>query len=262
MNTNSYKLLRDIDFLLDKVRTDRFDNIDYARAINRAIRKVVDSRYYEYESMGIKSFEHFQRVRDELYSIVKVDNAIAVTAGVITLPTDYLYFGLLQVTSDGNLEYAEMISHNELGDIDNNPFRKPAADCVKVYMDERGLVVDSGSGTLGATATLTYIKVPTEVFIDADANAIASPGPLATNTNYAVDTSTAVVHDGTTYEEESGFDSGAVTAISGGSVLKVINSDLPEALADEVVDKAAAIMSGTLEDVNQYQLHENEGKTS
>lgn len=253
MDRNAYQMLRDVELLLDKVKAKRFDNSEVARALNFGVDYVLRDRIDNIKLRRDYSVQSAQRVRDELYPIVKAPATIVPSSNLVALPADYMMALIVKVTTGSDVYYAKPITYEELADIDTDDFAVPTSEFPKYAEDEGGIRLYTGS-TNASSVDLTYIHEPAPMVISDDNTA---SGSLVNGTRYAVDSGT-VTYDGSDYAETEDFVATATTTFSGGTVIEIVNTELPQILYDEIIYKAAAILEGTMEDLNKNNLLENE----
>lgn len=260
---NALQMRLKIDELNDRVKSPRFVDNKYYSAINQAIELTINDRIENIKIDKKYSLQSIQRIRDELYTLVKTGTIIIPIADVLPFPADYYYFLYLECTINGSVNYARPTDYNKIGPLKSNSFKYPSA--VKPYYNEvgNGLKIDYGSGTF-TIGVLDYIKLPNTVSIGNEGNKITSAGPtLNLGSNYYV--YDEAVHNGITYYDGELFIATATSLLTSGTVIEsinVVNCDLPELLQNEIIRMASAIMNGTVEDYSKKQDLKNDNQFS
>lgn len=248
-----------MDLWLDRPRSARFLAADRDSALNSAADRLLRDRYDNIRRDTGFSFESTQRLRDELRTLIQVSTLTPV-GNIITYPTDYRHEILLQVTIDGELKGSRPTTYDELESIKVNPFEKPKIDRVRHL--ESGLTAEVFFGTFGtfSAATLHYIKQPVDVF-RGTTSILAGPTVLTVGTLYYVDAG-PVIHNGITYQTGQTFTAVNNTLTGAGSVIVIVNSELPENMHEEQARIAASILAGDTADYNRKGMLEGENNQS
>ena len=245
-------MLERVGELCDIVKTTRRSDREYMNVLNEATELVVSKRIDPIKTKERYSVQSVQRVRDELYTLIPAPATGSPSSDVVPFPANYKSYLLLYVNVGSNKVYCQPVSYNAEGDFQQDPFGKPSDE--ELYYNERatGLRVFHGSTALG-TYELWYIKNPNVISIGEERDKIVAGGTLTTSVvYYAYDES---VYAGTTYYPGEAI-TGTGAALTSGTVIintKIISSELPSALQDEVCNVAAAILAGTMEDYNKKQ---------
>lgn len=235
--------------ITDRTRTARHSDAAYINNINAAIWLIVKDRAEPIRANRRYSVQETQRIRDELYTLIPAPATGAPSSGVVPYPANYFYYLLLYTTINGTSVFCTPKSYNVSGPLNANPFMKPSI--TKPYYNEftNGLRVDFGSTGTFSAYELTYIKNPATVSIGQPRNHVTDGGAIATGTLYYVYWES--VYAGVTYKPGETF-TGLITnlTLSSGKVIpstSIVNCDLPVNMHDEVCFKAAALLSGNVE---------------
>lgn len=262
MARNIVEMHVDIDRQIDFVNNPRFPSRDYDRAINLSIDEIINDRYDNIKRVKQYSFDSIQRVKDELRTLVTTDTIVP-AGDVIALPAGYKHALLLLVTLDGVQLAARAISFDELNGILNNIYTQPDADSPVFTEDENGLTVYHGTSTF-STSDLTYLKEPARVTRGKARDEInAGTGVLTSAQDYIV-IEDSTVHNSVSYERGEVFTAANNDLDSGKVVLRsnTIDTDLPDTLHKEIVEKAAARMEGWVDEFNSKQSLEFDASKS
>lgn len=256
---NPIQQIVEISKLNDRVRSARFNDDQYMSAINQAIELILNDRIDNIKNPKRYSLQSIQRVREELYTLVK-NVTIVPVSNIVAFPADYRYYLYLECTIDGESNYARPTNYNEIGPLKQNPFRKPSGE--KPYFNDvaTGLFIHH-TGTIFSSASLDYLKIPNVVSIGYENNKVAT-GTLTNGTSYYV--YEEGVYAGTTYYEGQTV-VGTGAALTSGIYIPVsvcTSCDLPEHLQKEINRMASAIMQGTIEDYMKKQQLEIDNQKS
>lgn len=255
-----------IDQKNDRTKTARFSDEQYTDAINEASMAILKERVEPIRTRGNYSAQSSQRLRDELYTLISAPTTIVPAANVVAYPTDYYFYLLLYATLSGTSTLCYPADYNTIGELKLNPFTRPSA--TKPYYNEftSGLRIESG-GVISATSSiLTYVKMPVKVSIGFERDKVVGGATLAAIVYYvyedAIHSATvttgsgATVTAGQTIHAGETF-TGTVAALTSGTIIptaKVVNSDFPENMHEEICTRAAAFMQGTVEDYRKNQM--------
>lgn len=255
---NAIQLDLRVNELIDRTRTARHSIPARMNAINGAIMMLLKDRIEAIRVPRRYSVQSSERLRSELYPLVIMEDENGtpiVGADLIPYPTadNYLYYLLLFVTINGVEDYSKPTSFDTVGPLLDNPFTKPTT--VKSYFNEQsnGLKLYFGSTGTFSAYKLWYLKNPNIVSIGNEVNQVAQGDPIVNGDTYYV--YEEAVYDSITYYEGATF-VGNITAptLTSGLVIPasvVVNTELPINLHEEICVKAAAILSGTVEDYNK-----------
>jgi hypothetical protein len=205
------------------------------------------------------SFQSVQRLRDELRSLI-ISSALIPTGNIITYPADYRHELLLQVTIDGEVKGSRPTTYDELESIRMNPFEKPDIDHVRHLESGQNAEIFYGTFGVFSTSTLHYIKQPVDVF-RGTTPITASPSALTVGTLYYVEVG-PVTHNSITYQVGQTFTAVNNTLTGAGSVVVIVNSELPENMHEEQARIAASILAGDSADYNRKGMLEGENNQS
>jgi hypothetical protein len=249
MNAIEQKI--EIDRLNDRVNSPRFPDEQYFAAINQAIEMILNDRIDNIKNPKKYSLQSVQRIREELYTLIK-NSAVMPVANVLAFPIDYRYYLYLECTIDGVVQYFKPTTYNEIGPLQINPFRKPKPRTPYFNEVSTGLKLLCGAGVI-TTSSFDYLKTPNKVSIGYENNKILAAGTLVAATTYYV--FEEAVYSGTTYYEGQTI-TGTGAVLTSGVVIPtsvVVNCDLPNHLQPEINRMASAIMQGTIEDYMKKQ---------
>lgn len=240
-----------IDSLIDRVNSPRYLDQEYYEAINSATVMIFEDRVDNVKIKKGYSFESVQRLRDELYTLIKQATGIPI-ANIIPYPTDYNYSILVEPTVSGVTVSARPITYNESGLIQRNPFKQPSEDLTFYLEQSNGIGIKFGTGTFSAYS-LWYLKNPSLVSIGTQSNKIFAAGVLTNLVSYIV--YEQAVYSGTTYYPGDIFN-GTGAALTSGIVIPrsvTTDSDMPEKIHPEICRLAAAVLAGDVESYNKKQ---------
>lgn len=259
---NIIEMFEKIKQILDVVNTPRYDDSQLVSEINTVQKELIDERGEPLKNNKGYSFQAVQRVRDELYTIVKQSPAIIAAGNVLPVasyPADYQYLVNLKVTISGNEYNSEPTTYSKLDEDTKNPFRRPTLEYPsKVYHNESVLGLDIIFGNTGvlASGVMDYLKYPSTVLV----------GTVYTSThtfavgNVLIVYSETVVYNGVTYliGQTITIVAGFLTITSGEVVFGFVNSELPKALHEEICKRVAAKLSISSENYNKQNFVEKE----
>lgn len=238
---------------IDRTRTARHRDRAYFNAINEAIWAIVKDRVEPIRVNRRYSVQNAQRISDELYTLVRVTSPTITGSDkdVIVVPTDYFYYLMMYVTIGGVKYWCTKTTYNELGPLKENPFSRPS-DTKPYFTDnDKGFKVFTKIAGIFTTAELTYVKNPATVSIGEERDKLTTGATLTNAVTYYVYED--AVYSGTTYYPGE-IITGTGAALTSGIVVintKIVNCDLPVNMHEEVALKAAAILSGNVEDYNK-----------
>lgn len=252
MAKNAIEMRVSIDNLIDRVRSPRFGDDRYYDAINQAQARIIDDRTENIKNPKTYSVEAVQRVREELDTLTVDEFPIVPVGNIIAKPANYFHHLSLDVVIDGDTNYARATTHNAIGPLKRDPFRKPSNKKPYYLNISTGIKIERGSTGAFTNSLLSYLKLPDEVTIGTEADKITpASGNLTNGVTYYVYEDT--IHNG--IERFEGETFVAIAApIVGGVVINssnVTDSDLPGRIHEEVIRLAAGIMMGSDEDYNK-----------
>jgi hypothetical protein len=143
-----------VEFLtrIDKINNDIIDvpSDDVFMFINNAVFAFVENVW--------TAFEKDQQRIDDIQKLV-VNETIAVTNNVITLPNDYLHFVKFIVNDNGCLITSyEQVTHGELQHALLDPFKRPTTSSLLFVIRDNKIVLESVRPI--TSVILTYVKKP------------------------------------------------------------------------------------------------------
>ena len=255
-------------FFLDSERTPRFKKKTVDKAINSAINDIILDRYNNIRQKQKEyAFQTSQRLRDELYTLVEEYTDLPVISGnrISLQPvTDYWLLLAMSANISGKVINTIPVTYDEYNVLELDPFVRPS-----IVYPERVYRIESSSGVkiiFGdtgalASADMFYIKKPAKVAIGTEVSTQNTELTLNEKVIAYVDSvirvkdSTGeVVEDVALTEEEEYIPSQSAytyTLFSGIVYKDFTECDLPDILHEEICRKAAAILSGNVENYNR-----------
>jgi len=246
-------MLYRVDELIDRTRTSRHSDINYMNSLNAATTQIVKDRVAAIRLPRKYSVQSAQRLRDELYTLVPAPVTAALSSGNVPYPADYQYFLLLYLTINSVQQYCRPTSYNTIGDLINNPFRKPTVD--KPYYNEfvTGIKIHFGATGTAGNYELWYLKNPATITIGKETQKIVAAGTLTNALVYM--TYEEAVYAGTTYYAGDLITGTGATLTSGIVILNslITSSDLPVNMHEEICKATADLLSLNVEDYQKKQ---------
>ncbi len=258
---------------MDTTRNARFSFLDYSKSVNDAIVKFINDRFGDIDNRNPYSFQFTQKVRDELYTLIKtatptvsnlsnrVNDYYSIGVSRITNPTDY--YDLISWTTyiDGIETYARPTTDNELGPLLEDSLKYPTNKRTYYVEDAIGFkFYKATTGTL--TVSTDYIKTPA-TYTCGNENQLIAAGPnLTIGLDYIA--TQVSVNVGTTFYPGDQFTAVGVTLTSGQVILasNTVTCDLPAETHETIAKMAASILSGTVSDYNRSQFDAKEAKAT
>ena len=238
------------DFYMDRTRNARFSYFQYAVAFREVQMWYFDK--YKKDTNG---------VRDNLYTLIQYANpAITLISqslsqnlaiNHINYPTNYHFFSSLINYVDGALVETKPTDYNQLNNLLLDSFRKPDNKRVYVLEDSTGWRILRGYG--GAlTNELVYLISPSDWSIGTESDLIdEGAGVLTVGVSYTA--TSDVVESGIKYQAGQQFIAGSTTLTSG-QVLPtsvLVDSNLPDTVAEEVARISAYLLQGSVSDLQK-----------
>lgn len=255
-------------FFLDSEKSPRFSRKVEDKALNSAINDIVLDRYDNMrKSQKQYAFQTSQRLRDELYTIVQEKTGLTPTDNVlsVTSMTDYWLLLALEVSISGTTINTIPLTYDERNVIENDPFTRPS-----IVYPERVYRIESSAGIeiiFGDTGTLVsghswYLKKPVKVLIGTEvSNGVTQIQPGTSILAWSDSVLTVYIGGIVAYTvnlaEEEEYANPAGTSVdyikvtSGICYINYTDTDMPEMLHEEISRKAAAILSGNVENYNR-----------
>lgn len=237
--------------MIDRVNSPRYLDQEYYEAINLATSMIFEDRVNNIKIKKGYSFESEQRLRDEMYTLIK--NVTGAPSGnLIPLPSDYNTAILVEPTIAGTLQAARPLSYNELSFIERNPFKQFSEETVFYIEQSTGLDIKYAGGSFSAYS-LWYLKNPATVTIGVESDKLTTGATLTSNVLYIVYNQS--VYNGVTYYPGD-IITGTGIALTSGIVIPrsvTVDSDMPDKILPEICRLAGAILSGTVADYNKKQ---------
>ncbi|MFA6916975.1 MAG: hypothetical protein WC222_11300 [Parachlamydiales bacterium] len=266
---NIVQIVNKTDFYLDSERSPRFEPKQRIKAVNSAINDILLNRYDNIKK-GPKekeyAFQTAQRLRDELYTLVRYQASIAATGTDLiakaNFPTDYMFLLLLEASISGQIINTIPLTYDELNVVQLNPYYRPSITWPqRIYRIEsnEGIKVVYGSVGRLISANMYYIKKPATVSLGTEVNDNTVHFNTGDTIIAYVASSLAIVVEGTASilldEEESyviGTNGETDSWLDSGIVYQnPVETDLPETLHEEICRIAAKILSGNVENYNR-----------
>jgi hypothetical protein len=268
---NIIQIHNKIRVLLDNEDSPRHRPKNIDEIINTAIALIVDDRYdNEKQEKGQKkySFQSSAKLRDQLYTLVKKSGWIVAEGDTIPstgYPSDFNYLIGPNVDVSGIETHALPLAYDEESTIHLDPKRRPSIIYPpRVYYIEyqSGLRIIWGAQGALIRAQLYYLKKPAVVSygveIPVDETLVQGAQIIGVTDSVVYKRLVASPEDFTTVSIASG-ETYAVpvdvlyvfTFQSGISVKNAVNCDLPNNMHEEVSRRAAALISGTVENYNK-----------
>ena len=260
---NIVQMHEDIKKKIDFVNNPRHESRAYDNAINEGIEQLINDRYDNIKNRKPYSVESIQRVKDELYTLV-ISSVLTVVSDVAALPSDYKHTLMVKAVINGVEQVVQPVPFDQLQERIDNVFTEPNAENPIYTQDSSGLTLYYGSNNTLGDVTLIYMKTPAVVTRGLpDEEIPAGTGVLTNATDYIV-IEDETIHDSVTYYTGEIFTS-ANTDLTAGTVVLRSNTtdcDLPSTSHKEVIDKAAAIIEGWVDEFPSKQSLEFDASQS
>lgn len=252
---NPIQLKERVDFYLQRSRNKRFSFHQY----NIAFREAQIQIFEENKADPQKSREMLYTLKTTISPTITVSSVTSqFTINHINYPSDYRYFGNLNVYVDGVLVDVSPMDLNRVNRLLQNDFTVPTNKYIYQIDDSTGWTFYRGlGGTI--TASLIYFKQPSDVYIGNESDLIDEGAAVLTfGVSYtAVEES---VHGGVTYNPGDVFTASSATLTSGqvipSSVLTMTN--LPTVVYEDLARITSEFLLGTTEQFNKMQFVNNE----
>lgn len=264
MAKNIVQMHAEIDTKIDFINNARHESRAYDKAINEAIIQIVNDRYDNIKQPKGYSVESVQRVRDELYTIVVLSSPITPSSDIAAYPNDYRHLLSLSALINGTEREVVPATYDELKQINENIFTMPNNKYPVCTQTATGYKIYYGQGNTLGNVFMVYLKHPAVVSRGLPSQEIsAGSGVLANGVSYIV-VEDGTVHNSVTYFKGQTFTSANTDLASGAVVLRsnTVDCDLPDVLHQEVVNKAAAIMEGWVDEFDSKQSLEFDANKS
>ena len=244
---------------LTRAKSARFSNLEKDNAINTAIDWFFYDRYDNIKQKKAYSFEFIQRVRDDLRTLIKTIT-LTPAGNLITYPSDYRHELSFDIVVNGNQVSCRKVSYDEYRIIYSNSFQEPSVQYPVNYEDQNGINVDFGGVGTFTSGILSYLIHPAKVFVST-VNISAGPTVLTIGQTYYVNSGPVTVNS-ITYQTGQDFVA-TVTAMTGpGTVINIVNPNLPQHTWEELAKYGAQVLSGSTEDFNKSKWTEQEANKS
>ena len=261
---NIIQMVERIKSYLDVVASARHDWVAYENNIQTAQNQIVNDRIDAVKKLGQQkgySFQSVQRLRDELYTLVKTNSLIAPTGDLIPVasyPTNLRFIVGVDLLIDAVRYIADPMSYNEKRNVLIDPYKKPQlTEPYRVYYIESdtGLTCYYGDSGTFTASYIDYIKIPVNVNVGVR---YGIAGVFAAGT-------ILIATEPTVYNAVS-YDPGELITVvnpvfsitSGEVCVGYVNSDLPEVLHEEICKIAAGLFGKIIEDYQKGAVIENE----
>ncbi len=249
-----------MQFWIDRVRAPRFNITDhYVPALNIAMKDFINDRYDNLKDPNGKvTFEAIERVRDELYTLIKEANLVPTLSVITTQPADYMYEIGMRVNIDGVLYTSRQLTYNELDDVElgSNAFTAPAKKEGSVYHVKTSIGFRHIYGVPGTTgmqlARLRYLMQPPEI-VRSETVLQGGGNILTIGQLYLVLPGGTVTNNGNTFQPGQYFVAQAQNIVGFGSVVLIVDCILPVNTHEEICKRAANILTNTIDDYTKMQ---------
>lgn len=239
-----------VDSYLDRSRTSRFTFQQYNITFRMVQKKIVD--FFKEDSAEVREWLYTLK-KDATPSLTVLQTTPNYIVNHINYPTDYYYFGVMNVFVDGTLAEVTPTDDDQLNRQLSNTFTSPTNKYIFQREDATGWKVYRGT-TGTPSCELSYIKKPSEFYIGNETNLIEEGvGVLTLLTSYtAVEQS---VYNGITYNPADVFTTNGISPdLTSGQVILtsiLVDSDLPEQTQEKMCWVVAGILSGDISDFNK-----------
>jgi hypothetical protein len=206
-----------------------------------------------------KTFQVNQQARDGLRALTVNDLPLTPTANVFTYPVNYMQETALQVLIGGVWQSSTPTTYLAKNLLPKNYFTQTSATSVKHIESDAGTTVYCGSNIV-TSGQLSYIKKYPQMYWSQVAIS-ASATALTVGVMYYVATS-SVTHNAVTYIVGDTFTAVSAVLTGAGTVNAIQNSLLDDSLWEEMCTRAAAFISGSLEDYSRFQVKTSEENKS
>jgi hypothetical protein len=250
-----------VRFHVNRTRSARFHrNRDLDVAINLAILDIINDRYDAIKRKRGYNFEAVMRVRNELSSIVVIDQTLALSGSSGVKPTDWMYTLQVSAVINGTLRHCEPMDFNEYGPHLKNNLMRPISNLPKYTEDSNVNILYGGGLSSVSGVYMTYIKKPSLV---SSGSAISSGlTALTIGLEYGV-VSGSITYNSVVYNQDDYFTANAGTAFTGtGTVAVLNNTDLGYHLHEEICRRAAVLLMGNVQNVEKIQIKKVESEES
>lgn len=148
---------------LDQQNSPRFDGaFHYDQALNTAQHFIIQDRIDNIKINKKYFFEAVERVRSELYTIVKTAPIIP-SGNLLAMPADFQYELMLYVTINGVKVPSKSVTYNEYQELFRNAFEEPNNEYPVHYRDQNGIHVDFGTTGAFTLADFSYTFEPPNI---------------------------------------------------------------------------------------------------
>ena len=242
---------------IDFTGNPRHASRDYDKAINEAIEQIVNDRYDNIKKQLAKQYsvESIQRVRDELYTLI-VSATITPAADIAAYPAaTYKHLLMMSALINTVARPVRARTYDEYQELILNSFAAPDEENPIFLQESTGFKLYYGSGNTLGDVTLYYMKHPAVVNRGLPDEEISSgTGVISSGVDYIV-TTDATIHNSITYYIGEIFTSADTNLAAGSVVLRSLTTDcyLPDTAHKEVIDEAATIMEGWVDDYPSKQ---------
>lgn len=234
---------------LDTVGSPRFDSSMVDREINTAINQIVNDRYMPLDPKRREnSFQVTQRIRDELYTLIRTSLPLTPVNNVLLLASveGYRFLLACQVRIS-SIDYpTDPLTYDEWLTIDRDPFKYPTLTYPsRIYRIENSNGIEIKFGNVGTltSGTITYLRDPNIVSYGTK----KTSGSLSVGYNYIATKTTVINYNSSVYQTLLEGDlflcPGPGYSIGSGEVVYGFeNCDLPINLHEEVCVMAAEFL--------------------
>lgn len=236
-----------VRFHVNRTRSSRFHrNRHLDVALNLAIEDVINDRVDSIKRKRTYNFESVMRVKNELSSLVRIDDPIALVGNRLVRPSDWKYTLWVRVFINNQKKDCEPMDINERH-LRNNLVRPNHKTPKWEEGEDIEILYGGGSASLGNTALFTYVKKPALISSGPDLDNTAT---LTIGAQYMVLSGT-VTHDSVDYTIEQWFTATTTNFTGSGTICLLSNTDLGPGLHSEICRRAAVILMGNVENMNK-----------
>ncbi len=269
---NVIEMIEGLDFYLDRVNSSRFTNPIRTRALNISTNDIIEDRYDNIRKNKTYSFEVIQRVRDELYTIVKTTAAMTPTgnsyptAQITAQAPDYKYGLTVKCLITGNNYWAVPCPLDREPTIDLDPYERPKITYPpRVYFIQRNVGIEmlfGATGTLG-NGFLEYLANPNTIIYGVQRDS-TFPGPAGGIACIAI---VELVYATITYPIGATFTLANGTFITSpvgvpAFVTGFTNPSTPKTLDEEIMKRASSYLLKGVESYNKGFIAEKDSETT
>jgi hypothetical protein len=285
---NILQLHHKVTFFLDSVNSPRFNTFKKDESLNTAIMDIILDRYDNIrKAQKDYAFQTSQRLRDELYTLVKKQSNLSASGGIIpktNFPSDYMLLLSMKANISGTWINTIPVTYDEYNILELNPYTYPSIEYPeRIYRIESQQGVEIRFGDVGTliAAEIFYLARPARVSIGTTLDS-TSPTIYKTAVPEIIAYTDGILRlvmgggGGGGATDDLGdksikkgekyiigtYSEVGVQIISGIFAYDYTECDLPEVLHEEICRKAAQVLSGNVENYNRSQSLTNDIKNN